>query len=312
MAEKIITLEDISLIDFWGTENRNLKEMANAFPKAKIISRGHEVKLIGSDPEISRISDLLDSLRTHYNKYGKISEQKVKSLLEDQVEETIPDLSDEVILYGDKGLVVKPRTDNQRKLVALCRQKDLVFAVGPAGTGKTYISVALAVHALKNKEVKKIIITRPAVEAGENLGFLPGDLKEKIDPYLRPIYDALDDMLPTEKLKYYYENRVIEVAPLAYMRGRTLNNAFILLDEAQNTTPMQIKMFLTRMGASSKMIVTGDRSQIDLPGKQKSGLIDALEVLKDIPEIGFVELNARDVMRHKLVEKIVLAYDKEN
>jgi phosphate starvation-inducible PhoH-like protein len=218
-------------------------------------------------------------------------------------------LDEDVVLFGDKGIVIKPKTENQKKLVKSARENDLVFAVGPAGTGKTYMAVAMAVRALKNKEVRRIIITRPAVEAGESLGFLPGDLKEKIDPYLRPIYDALDDMIPADKQKYYYENRVIEVAPLAYMRGRTLHNAFILLDEAQNTTSMQMKMFLTRMGNNSKMIITGDRSQIDLPGQQKSGLVDAVERLSNISGIGIVELTAKDVMRHKLVAKIINAYE---
>jgi phosphate starvation-inducible PhoH-like protein len=221
-------------------------------------------------------------------------------------------LPEDVIVYGAKGAAIKPKTVNQKKLVQLVKDNDLVFALGPAGTGKTYISVALAVKALKNKNVKKLIITRPAVEAGENLGFLPGDLKEKIDPYLRPIYDALNDMIPFEKLRYYMEREVIEIAPLAYMRGRTLNNAFILLDEAQNTTPMQMKMFLTRMGPESKMIVTGDASQIDLPSKQHSGLQVAARILKDVKGIGFVELNEKDVLRHKLVRDILDAYNKDS
>ena len=311
MAEKVIKLEDVSLVDFWGAENINLKEVTNAFPKSKIVSRGNEIKVIGSSLEIDRISDILEMLISHYNKFGNITTDKVKSLIDNNIDAAAEELADDVILYGDKGSVIKPRTDNQKKLVAASVKNDLVFAVGPAGTGKTYISVALAVRALKNKEVKKIIITRPAVEAGENLGFLPGDLKEKVDPYLRPIYDALDDMVPAEKLKYYYENRVIEIAPLAFMRGRTLNHAFILLDEAQNTTPLQMKMFLTRMGSSSKMIVTGDRSQIDLPNKQQSGLVEALQLLKGVEGIDFVELNSKDVMRHKLVERIINAYDSD-
>ncbi|MCU0430098.1 MAG: PhoH family protein [Cytophagaceae bacterium] len=313
MAEKIINLEDISLIDFWGAENTNLKEVVTAFPKSRIISRGSEIKIIGNDPEITKIADVLESLIVHYNRYGSVSKDKVKSILEQDPESELSpvELDDEVVLYGDKGLIIKPKTENQKKLVAAVRKNDLVFAVGPAGTGKTYISVALAVRALKNKEVKKIIITRPAVEAGENLGFLPGDLKEKVDPYLRPIYDALDDMVSPDKLKFYFENRVIEIAPLAFMRGRTLHNAYILLDEAQNTTPLQMKMFLTRMGPSSKMIVTGDRSQIDLPGKQLSGLINALDLLKNVPGIDMVELSSKDVLRHKLVERIINAYDQK-
>jgi phosphate starvation-inducible PhoH-like protein len=313
VAEKIINLEDISLIDFWGAENTNLKEVVTAFPKSRIISRGSEIKIIGNDPEITKIADVLESLIVHYNRYGSVSKDKVKSILEQDPESELSpvELDDEVVLYGDKGLIIKPKTENQKKLVAAVRKNDLVFAVGPAGTGKTYISVALAVRALKNKEVKKIIITRPAVEAGENLGFLPGDLKEKVDPYLRPIYDALDDMVSPDKLKFYFENRVIEIAPLAFMRGRTLHNAYILLDEAQNTTPLQMKMFLTRMGPSSKMIVTGDRSQIDLPGKQLSGLINALDLLKNVPGIDMVELSSKDVLRHKLVERIINAYDQK-
>jgi phosphate starvation-inducible protein PhoH and related proteins len=312
LVEKTITLDNITLIDFLGIENKVIKEIASAFPKSKIVSRGNEIKIIGSNTEIIVIQDILDSLILHYHKYGKINEKVVQDFIrkEEEVAEAIA-RDEDVILFGHKGLIIKPKTVNQKKLVDIAKKKDLVFAVGPAGTGKTYISVALAVKALKNKEVKKIVITRPAVEAGENLGFLPGDLKEKIDPYLRPIYDALEDMIAPEKLKYYYENNVIEIAPLAFMRGRTLHNAFILLDEAQNTTTMQIKMFLTRMGPKSKMIVTGDRSQIDLHGHQKSGLIEALDTLKKVSEIGFVELTSKDVMRHKLVEKIINAYEKK-
>lgn len=309
MVEKIITLDDVSLIDFLGVENKHIKEVASAFPKSRIVSRGNEIKLIGPSAEISKIYEILDSLISHYHKYGKISEENIHSMIRQDEDISGTPFHDDVILFGNKGLVVKPKSANQKKIVDLAAINDLVFALGPAGTGKTYISVALAVRALKNKEVKKIVITRPAVEAGENLGFLPGDLKEKVDPYLRPIYDALDDMIPAEKLKYYYENRIIEIAPLAYMRGRTLNNAFILLDEAQNTTEMQMKMFLTRMGPSSKMIVTGDRSQVDLPGHQKSGLIHAIGKLKKIGGIGFVELTEKDVMRHKLVAKIIKAYE---
>lgn len=311
MVEKVITLENVSLIDFLGIENKNIKEVASAFPKSKIVSRGNEIRIKGSTPEILRINDILNSLLNHYNKYGKVTEDNVQTYLqEEETEHVIDDHKEDVLVYGTKGMQIKPKTPNQIALVEVAYENDLVFAVGPAGTGKTYISVALAVRALKNKEVKKIIITRPAVEAGENLGFLPGDLKEKIDPYLRPIYDALDDMVPSEKLKYYQENRIIEIAPLAYMRGRTLHNAFILLDEAQNTTPMQIKMFLTRMGPKSKVIITGDISQVDLPKKQKSGLVESLHILKDVEGIGFVRLNSKDVIRHKIVKAIIDAYDK--
>ena len=315
LVEKVITLDNVSLIDFLGVENHNINEVAAAFPMSKIISRGNEIRIKGTTPEISRISDILDSLMDHYQRYGKVTHENVHSYLShgglttNGTAAPVPPDDDEVLVYGTRGVVVRARTDNQKRLVEAAEKYDLVFAIGPAGTGKTYTAVALAVRALKNKEVKKIIITRPAVEAGENLGFLPGDLKEKIDPYLRPIYDALDDMIPAEKLKFYQENRIIEIAPLAYMRGRTLNNAFILLDEAQNTTPMQMKMFLTRMGPTSKAIITGDRSQIDLPNKQKSGLIESVNILKDVKGISFVELDGRDVVRHRLVREIITAYE---
>lgn len=311
MVEKVISLENVSLLEFLGVDNNNIKEIASAFPKSKIISRGNEIRIQGSSPEIIRINHILYSLLDRYNKFGKITTDEVKSLIHTD-EEPLIDGHDEVLIFGNRGIKIVPKTPNQRLLVDAVAENDLVFAIGPAGTGKTYISVALAVKALKNKEVKKIIITRPAVEAGEHLGFLPGDLKEKIDPYLRPIYDALGDMIPSEKLRYYQENSVIEIAPLAYMRGRTLNNAFVLLDEAQNTTPMQIKMFLTRMGPESKVIVNGDRSQIDLPNNQSSGLIDATKILKGIEGISFIELDERDVVRHKLVKSIVKAYNTKN
>ncbi|MEQ9307679.1 MAG: PhoH family protein [Marinoscillum sp.] len=309
MLEKVITLENIPLVDFLGIQNQNIKEIASAFPESKIVSRGNEILIQGSAPQILKINDILNSLLSHYHQFGKITHENVVSFINEEQHSTHPG-ADNVLVFGTRGIKITPKTKNQKDLVESVAKNDLVFAVGPAGTGKTFISVALAVRALKNKDVKKIIITRPAVEAGENLGFLPGDLKEKIDPYLRPIYDALNDMIPSEKLRYYRENGVIEIAPLAYMRGRTLNNAYILLDEAQNTTPMQIKMFLTRMGPDSKVIITGDKSQIDLPRNQKSGLTDALAVLKGIKGIGFVELDERDVVRHKLVKDIVRAYNK--
>ncbi len=310
MVEKIITLDNVSLIDFLGVENKNIKEVATAFPESKIISRGNQIRIKGTPPEIVKIQDILNALLEHYHQYGEVTQDHVMAYIQ-QRDEPIKDTSkDEVLIYGAKGVRIAPKTKNQRTLVKACGDNDVVFAIGPAGTGKTYISVALAVQALKNKSVKKIIISRPAVEAGEHLGFLPGDLQEKIDPYLRPIYDALDDMIHTEKLQHYLDNRIIEIAPLAYMRGRTLNKAFILLDEAQNTTPMQLKMFLTRMGPQSKMIVNGDRSQIDLPKNQESGLINAARVLKDTPGIAFVELDERDVIRHRIVKDIIKAYDK--
>jgi len=315
LIEKIILLENISLIDFLGVENKTIDTLAAAFPKSKIVSRGNEVLIKGSTEEITQIDDILSSLVDHYHRYGKVTEENVQNYLGNGHEEgisEIADSNDDIIVYGTRGNPIKPKSVNQQKLVQLVKENDLVFALGPAGTGKTYISVALAVRALKNKWVKKIIITRPAVEAGENLGFLPGDLKEKIDPYLRPIYDALNDMLPFEKLKYYMEREIIEIAPLAYMRGRTLNNAFILLDEAQNTTPMQMKMFLTRMGPDSKMIITGDATQIDLPTRQQSGLKDASRILSGVKGIGFIELSEKDVVRHRLVRDIIEAYGKEN
>jgi len=311
LIEKTITLENVPLADFLGIENKNINELASAFPRSRIVSRGNEILVKGETPDILQITDILHSLIDHFHQFGKITEENVRGYVQQERHEFIPeDSSDGIIIYGTKGSPIKAKTTNQQKLVGSVRENDLVFALGPAGTGKTFVSVALAVRALKNKVVKKIIITRPAVEAGENLGFLPGDLKEKIDPYLRPIYDALNDMLAFEKLKYYMEREVIEIAPLAYMRGRTLNNAFILLDEAQNTTPMQMKMFLTRMGPDSKMIVTGDVSQIDLPVNQKSGSKEAVRILSQTKGIGFVELNERDVVRHRLVKDIIEAYGR--
>jgi phosphate starvation-inducible PhoH-like protein len=313
LVEKVITLDNVSLIDFLGVENRNIKEVATAFPESKIISRGNQIRIQGTPPEIVKIQDILKALLEHYHQYGLLTQDNVQEYLKDSDDPYNTASSqgkEEVLVFGSRGNQIVPKTSNQKHLVEAVNNHDVVFAIGPAGTGKTYISVALAVQALKNKAVKKIIITRPAVEAGENLGFLPGDLKEKIDPYLRPIYDALDDMIHHEKLQYYLDNRIIEIAPLAYMRGRTLNKAFILLDEAQNTTPMQLKMFLTRMGPQSKMIINGDKSQIDLPKNQESGLINAAEVLKDTSGIAFVELDSRDVIRHRIVKDIIDAYNR--
>ena len=316
MIEKVITLDNISLVDFFGIENSNIKQIATAFPASKVFSRGNEIFIQGQTVEIMAINEILQSLIEHFNKFGKITEENINNFLnidaETQRKELgVEQIREETLLYGVRGNAIKPKTSNQAQLVRSAYENDLVFALGPAGTGKTYIAVALAARALKNKQVKKIIITRPAVEAGESLGFLPGDLKEKVDPYLRPIYDALDDMIPAEKLKFYQDNRIIEIAPLAYMRGRTLNDAFILLDEAQNTTPMQMKMFLTRMGINSKAIITGDYSQIDLPKNQKSGLLESLRILEGIKGIGFITMEAKDVVRHRLVRSIINAYDKE-
>jgi phosphate starvation-inducible PhoH-like protein len=309
LVEKIITLENISLVDFLGVDNINIKEVATSFPKTKIISRGNEIRIQGSGTEILRVNELFNSLVNHYNKFGKVTFNNVKTYIE-QGNVAVELHMEDVLIYGTRGAAIKPKTPNQKHFIDSVKRNDIVFAVGPAGTGKTYIAVALAVRALKNKEIKRIIITRPAVEAGENLGFLPGDLQEKIDPYLRPVYDALDDMIPSEKLKYYQENRVIEIAPLASMRGRTLSDAFILLDEAQNTTPMQLKMFLTRLGPNSKLIINGDRTQVDLKPNQKSGLEDAIGIMNNVKGIGFVELDHKDVVRHQIVKEIIKAYDR--
>jgi phosphate starvation-inducible protein PhoH and related proteins len=313
LTEKTLQLEFLSLNEFLGVQNTNIKEIAKAFPQCKIISRGDEILLKGSEKEVEEISTLFDDLFIHFEKFGKLTPDNVKNYLlghSEQIDDIIN--GEDVIVHGNRGLIVRAKTANQKRLVEASVSHDIVFAVGPAGTGKTYTAVALAVRALKDKKVRKIIITRPAVEAGENLGFLPGDLKEKIDPYLRPIYDALEDMISNDKLKAFLEKNTIEIAPLAYMRGRTLDNAFILLDEAQNTTPMQIKMFLTRMGPSSKIIVTGDRSQVDLPKNQKSGLEDAMKKLIKIKGIKFIELDGRDVLRHPLVIDILEAYERED
>ena len=299
MIEKVIELEGVSLVDFLGKENNNINRIAFAFPEAKIISRGSTLRIIGNKKEVTNIDDFVNILLEHYKRYGKLTSDQLEDYIRSSSTTPIDFGTDGVVLYGAKGLVVKPKSKNQKDLVKTISEKDMVFAVGPAGTGKTYLAVAMAVRALKNKTVKKIIITRPAVEAGENLGFLPGDLKEKVDPYLRPIYDALEEMLTAEN------------APLAFMRGRTLNNAFVLLDEAQNTTSMQMKMFLTRLGANSKMVITGDISQIDLPTKVKSGLRIAVETLNKIDDIGFVFLDEKDVVRHHIVKKIIKAFESK-
>lgn len=310
MVERVITLDNISLPDFLGIENKNIGQLASAFPKSKIISRGNEIQLKGASTDLHKINDILQSLIEHYHKFGKITSENIDSYINKEETESLALGNEEALVFGSHGNVIKPRSINQRKLVSAVKNNDIVFTLGPAGTGKTYIAVAMAVRALKNKEVKKIIITRPAVEAGESLGFLPGDLKEKVDPYLRPVYDALGDMISKEKLRHYLENDTIEIAPLAYMRGRTLHKAFILLDEAQNATHMQIKMFLTRLGPESKAIITGDTTQIDLPNNQHSGLLKAINLIKEIEGIAVVKLEGKDVVRHKLVKQIVAAYEK--
>ncbi|MES2810104.1 MAG: PhoH family protein [Bacteroidota bacterium] len=315
MNELKISIENINPAVLWGPNNDHFEIIKKQYPKLKIVARGSEVKVLGDERELTVFEEKFNYLVQHVEKFESISLQDLERILGSKVDASAPGdpaadkfASGEVIVFGPNGVMVKARTANQRKMVDCINKSDILFAIGPAGTGKTYTAVALAVRALKNKEIKRIILTRPAVEAGENLGFLPGDLKEKIDPYLRPLYDALDDMIPAEKLKLYLENRTIEIAPLAFMRGRTLDNCFVILDEAQNATDMQLKMFLTRMGPSAKFIVTGDVTQIDLPKKQQSGLHTALRILTDIKGIEIVYLSGEDVVRHKLVRKILEAY----
>ncbi len=311
MTELIIHLDSIEPIDLLGINNSRLQILKNAFPRVKFTSRGNRIKIEGNTQDLEQLEEKINSLVHFIEKYGRLTDKAAEDLLDDidPFNLEMPKAHDDAIVYGPNGNVVKARTPNQKKMVELSEHNDIIFAIGPAGTGKTYTAVALAVRALKNKEIRKIILTRPAVEAGENLGYLPGDLKEKIDPYLRPLYDALDDMIPLDKLNYYMANRVIEVAPLAFMRGRTLDHAYIILDEAQNTTDSQLKMFLTRIGSSAKCIVTGDITQIDLPRSQRSGLFRALDILSGIKGIGTVHLTEQDVVRHPLVKKIINAYE---
>ncbi|MFN5478481.1 MAG: PhoH family protein [Chitinophagaceae bacterium] len=316
MTEAIINLESINPIEFFGVNNGKLDLLKKRFPLLKILSRGTQIKLSGAPDQIEQAKEKIDLLVQYLERNGNVSHNYFEQILGGDDAEAIDNFIEknpnDVLVFGPNGKSVRARTQNQKKMVSLADKNDILFAIGPAGTGKTYTAVALAVRALKNKMVKKIILTRPAVEAGESLGFLPGDLKEKIDPYLRPLYDALDDMIPADKLGYYMSTRVIEIAPLAYMRGRTLDNAFIILDEAQNTTDLQIKMFLTRIGSNAKAIITGDLSQIDLPKNQKSGLEKARRILKNIDGIAHIELDEEDVVRHRLVKAIIRAYDKEN
>lgn len=315
MNELKLTLETTDQVQFWGANNEHYELVKAAFPKLKIVARGNDVKALGDEAELKSFQQKFEQLVAHLEQYRTLSHNDVEAILgakktAAKSDETAaaPANSGEVIVFGNHGLLIKARTANQRKMVDSIGKNDVLFAIGPAGTGKTYTAVALAVRALKNKEIKRIILTRPAVEAGESLGFLPGDLKEKVDPYLRPLYDALDDMIPPEKLKLYLENRTIEVAPLAFMRGRTLDNCFVILDEAQNSTDLQLKMFLTRMGPTAKFIVTGDVTQIDLPRKATSGLQNALRILGDIKGIDVIYLTGEDVVRHKLVKAILKAY----
>jgi phosphate starvation-inducible PhoH-like protein len=316
LTETIINLETVNPIEFFGINNGKLDILKKKFPLLKILSRGTQIKLSGSPEQIGLAKEKIDLLIAYLERNGNLSENYLEQILGGDDQETIDNFIErnpsDVLVFGPNGRSVRARTANQKRMVAAIDKNDIMFAVGPAGTGKTYTAVALAVRALKNKLVKKIILTRPAVEAGESLGFLPGDLKEKIDPYLRPLYDALDDMIPADKLGYYMSTRVIEIAPLAYMRGRTLDNAFIILDEAQNTTDLQLKMFLTRIGANAKAIITGDLTQVDLPKNQRSGLIKGINILKNIDGIAHIELDEEDVVRHRLVKAIIRAYDKDH
>lgn len=307
--EKIISLEDIDYARFWGTNERTLDFIRLIFPKIKLIARGEMLKAIGNDEDIQFFEGKLNAMMTYYDKFGRINENAIMQIMETGGSTPEAETNEEILVHGRNGLIIKARTPNQKKLIDAVKTNDMVFAIGPAGTGKTYTAVALAVRALKNKEIRRIILTRPAVEAGENLGFLPGDMREKLDPYLQPLYDALRDMIPQQKLLSYWEDNTIEIAPLAFMRGRTLDNAFVILDEAQNATSSQLKMFLTRMGRNAKFIITGDITQIDLPRHQQSGLTQATEILKDIKGISVIKLDKSDVVRHKLVTQIINAYD---
>ena len=314
MSERVLQIDIGSPLDVYGPADIYLSEIKDLFPKLKIIARGEMIKLIGEESEIKTFEKRFDLLLIHLDRFGKINEGIVKQIMgeDDDTLQKTNSKGNDVLVFGRHGKLIKALTPNQKKMVTGCNDNDLMFAIGPAGTGKTYTAVALAVRALKNKEVKKIILTRPAIEAGESLGFLPGDMKEKLDPYLQPLYDALRDMLPTQKFLSYLEDETIEVAPLAFMRGRTLSNAFAILDEAQNASTSQLKMFLTRMGKSSKFIVTGDVTQIDLPRKKQSGLLQAEQILKNIKGIDFVYLDGRDIVRHKLVSNIIDAYTKND
>lgn len=316
MPEKLITLDSIDPVEIYGVNDVKLNIIKKYFPKLKLIARGYSLKILGDDAEIEKFEKKLELMVAHYHKSRVLTDSAIERLLgqtgDNLIEAKEDALHNDIILFGNNGLVIKAKTENQRRMVASILKNDMLFAVGPAGTGKTYTAVALAVKALKNKEVKRIILTRPAVEAGENLGFLPGDLKEKLDPYMQPLYDALFDMIPLDKLNQYIENRTIQIAPLAFMRGRTLDHAFVILDEAQNTTESQMKMFLTRMGSSAKFLITGDASQIDLPAKQPSGLLQAVRLLKNVEGIDLIQLDNTDVIRHKLVRSIIDKYDSKS
>jgi len=310
LNELVLELEEIAPKEFFGPQNINIELLKRYFPKLKIVARGNKITAFGDEELLEEFDKRMEMLFSHFSSFNNLDENMIERILTSDSEEdyTTSNESGQVILHGVNGRLIKAQTSNQRKLVDAVRQNDMVFAIGPAGTGKTYTGVALAVKALKNKEVKRIILTRPAVEAGENLGFLPGDLKEKLDPYMQPLYDALRDMIPHEKLDNYIEKGIIQIAPLAFMRGRTLDHAFVILDEGQNTTHAQMKMFLTRMGKNAKFLLTGDPGQIDLPRRVISGLKEALLILKEIKGVGMVFLDDKDVIRHKLVKKVIEAY----
>lgn len=310
MTEKHIVLEDVDPVIFYGVNNVNMQMIKALYPKLRIVARGNIIKVMGDEEEMASFDENINRLQQHCIKYNQLTEEDILHIL--RGEKTRKDSVEGVIVYSVQGKPITARSENQQKLVEAYNKNDMLFAIGPAGSGKTYLSIALAVRALKNKEVRKIILSRPAVEAGEKLGFLPGDMRDKIDPYLQPLYDALEDMIPSLKLQELMQQNVIQIAPLAFMRGRTLNDAVVILDEAQNTTTAQIKMFLTRMGTNTKMIVTGDMTQIDLPNGVKSGLRDAREVLEGVEGISFTEMSKRDIVRHRLVTCIVEAYNKRD
>ena len=307
MIEKHIVLEDIDTVVFYGVGNCHLQMIRSLYPKLRIVARDNVIRVLGDEEQMAAFEESVEQIRRHILKFNSLREEDILDIIRGGHTKDVPE---DVVVYTMSGRPIKARSENQQRLIEAYKENDMVFAVGPAGTGKTYLSIALAVKALKEKTAKKIILSRPAVEAGEKLGFLPGDMKDKIDPYLQPLYDALEDMLPQVKLQDMMEKHVIQIAPLAFMRGRTLSDAVVILDEAQNTTPAQIRMFLTRMGWNTKMIITGDMTQIDLPRSQKSGLIEALHILNNVEGIGVVNLDRRDIVRHKLVTRIVNAYEQ--
>ena len=307
MTEKHFILEEADPVIFYGVNNTNMQMLKALYPKMRIVARGNVIKAMGDEEELCAFEESIDKLQAHCVKYNSLGEEDILHII--RGERTTRDGISGAIVFSVTGKPITARSENQQRLVRAFETHDMVFAIGPAGSGKTYTSIALAVRALKNKEVRRLVLSRPAVEAGEKLGFLPGDMRDKIDPYLQPLYDALEDMIPRQKLNEMMEQNIIQIAPLAFMRGRTLNDAVVILDEAQNTTPAQIKMFLTRMGMNTKMIVTGDITQIDLPHSQKSGLIDSLHILRDVEGIAVIQLNQKDIVRHKLVTRIVEAYD---